>query len=79
VRSRRLSFILVGRDPEECPIEEIPAEGLEVGAMRWMSLLPLLPVSTRTTWMFTRAGFTVIARGATQRPIMRYDLKSVLR
>jgi hypothetical protein len=47
--------------------------------MRWMSLLPLLPVSTSTTSMFTRAGLTVVARGATQRPIVRYDLKSVLR
>jgi hypothetical protein len=79
VRSRRLSFLLVGRDPEECPVEEIPAEGLGVGAMRECPLLPLLPVSTSTTSMFTRAGFTVVARGATQRPIIRYDLKSVLR
>jgi hypothetical protein len=27
LRSRRLSFFLVGRDPEECLVDEIPTEG----------------------------------------------------
>jgi hypothetical protein len=39
VRSRRLSFLLVGRDPEESPVEEIPAEGFGGRGLRCMSLL----------------------------------------
>ncbi len=34
-----------------------------------------VPLYTGTTSMFTRAGFKLVARGATNRPIMRYDLK----
>jgi hypothetical protein len=42
-----------------------------------LSLRPLTFDLTSAT--FTRAGFKVVARGGTNRPIMRYDLKAVRR
>ena len=38
-----------------------------------------LPLYTGKTSMFTRAGFKEVARSATHRPIMRYDLKAARR